>query len=181
MDKAGNPGVNPMLPRPGERHSFGRNLAFLERFLVLDSHDEIAAPLGLRGCGDDHAGIVFKLLNPRGEVGRRVLEANRVQNAGLVRQERRAQFANQLLLGIALRTKSRPLGNALAVETGGMTCGMNQLVVEGVVVILMAMKCGGCRDADYVILGRIAGSKSRVVDGAEPGIFNDCGRLFERL
>jgi hypothetical protein len=62
-----------------------------------------------------------------------------------------------------------------------MTRGVSQLVVQGVVVILMAMKCGGCRDADYVILGRIAGSKSRAVDGAEPRIFNDCGRLFERL
>jgi hypothetical protein len=58
---------------------------------------------------------------------------------------------------------------------------MNQLVVEGVVVILMAVEGGGRRDADYVILGRIAGSKSRVVDGAEPRIFNDCGCLFERL
>ena len=126
-------------------------------------------------------GIVFELLNPRGEVGCRVLEAHRVQNAGLVRQERRSQFANELLLGIPLRTKSRPLGDTLPVQTGGVARGMGQLMVEGVVVVLLAMKCGGCRDADYVILGRIAGSKSRVVDGAEPGIFNDGGRLFERL
>jgi hypothetical protein len=31
-----------MLLRPGERHTFGRNLAFLERFLVLYAHDEMS-------------------------------------------------------------------------------------------------------------------------------------------
>ena len=85
MCEAGNSGVNPMIPRPGKRHSLGRGLALLEGFLVLDSHDEIASLLCLRGGGDNHAWIVFKLLNPRGEIGRRVLKTHRVQNAGLVR------------------------------------------------------------------------------------------------
>jgi hypothetical protein len=97
MGEAGNPGVNPMLPRPGKRHSLGRSLAFLKRLLVLYAHDEIAAALGLRRCGDDQAGIAFKLLNPRGEVGRRVLETNRIQNAGFVRQKRRAELRYQFL------------------------------------------------------------------------------------
>jgi hypothetical protein len=118
MGKAGKPGVNPMLPRPSKRHSLGRNLAFLERFLVLYAHDEIAAALRLRGSGDDHSGIVFKLLDPRSEVCRRVLETHRVQNLGLVRQERRAEFRDQFLLGIAFRPKPRLLGNALPVQTG---------------------------------------------------------------
>ena len=46
MGKAGNPRVDAMLTRPGERHAFSRNLAFLERFLVLYSPDEIAGSLG---------------------------------------------------------------------------------------------------------------------------------------
>ncbi len=58
---------------------------------------------------------------------------------------------------------------------------MSQLVVEGVVVVLLALEGGGCRDADNVILGRIAGGKSRVVDGAEFGILDDGSRLFVKL
>ena len=58
---------------------------------------------------------------------------------------------------------------------------MSQLMVKAVVIILLAVKCGGCRDTDNIILGRVAGGKSRVVDGAEPGILNDGSRPFVRL
>ncbi len=151
--EAGNPRINAMLPRPGERHSFGRNLAFLERFLVLDSHDEIAGPLRLRGRGDDQPGIVFELLSPRTEVGRRVLEPDRVQNARLVRQERRAEFGNQFLFRIPLGTKSRVLRDTLPVQAGDVARCVDHLMVKGVVIVLPAVEDGGRRDADHVILG----------------------------
>jgi hypothetical protein len=48
---------------------------------VLDAHDEIAAALRLRGRGDDHAGIVFELLQPRTAVCRGVLEPDRLTTA----------------------------------------------------------------------------------------------------
>ena len=76
---------------------------------MLDSQHEIAGLLRLRGRGDDHAGIVFELVDPRSQVGCAVLEAHRVQNARLVRQERRSQLGNQLLLGIPFGAKSRLL------------------------------------------------------------------------
>ena len=135
-----------MLARPGQRHSLGRGLAFLERFLVLDAHDEITTALRLRGRGDDHAVIVFKLLHPRAEVCRRVLEPDRVQNARLVRQERRSQFANQLPLGIPFGAKSSPLRDTLPVQTGGVAAGMSEFMVKGVVIVLLAVEGGGRRD-----------------------------------
>ena len=47
------------------------------------------------------------------------------------------------------------------------------LVVKGVVVVRPAVKRGRSRDADHVILGRVAGGKPRMVDGAEFGILHD--------
>jgi hypothetical protein len=57
---------------------------------------------------------------------------------------------------------------------------MNQLVVEGVVVILLAMEGGRRRDADNIIRGRVERGESRVVDRAEPGIIHDCSRPLVR-
>ena len=138
------------------------------------------AALRLRGRGDDHPGIVFKLLHPRAEVCRRVLEPDRVQNARLVRQERRSQFANQLLLGIPFGAKSRPLRDTLPVQTGGVAAGMSEFMVKGVVVVLLAVEGGGRRDADNIIRGRVERGESRVVDGTKPGIFHDGSRPFVR-
>ena len=76
---------------------------------MLDSHDEIAGLLRLRRRGDDQLGIVFELVDPRSKVGRRVLEPDRVQNARLVRQERRAEFRDQFLFRVFLGAKSRLL------------------------------------------------------------------------
>ena len=45
-------------------HAFSRNLAFLERFLVLYSPDEIAGSLGLRHGRDDEPGVAFELPSP---------------------------------------------------------------------------------------------------------------------
>ena len=58
---------------------------------------------------------------------------------------------------------------------------MSHLVVKGVVVVLLAVEGGGSRDADHVILGRVAGSESPVVNRAEPRILDDGSRPFVRL
>jgi len=58
---------------------------------------------------------------------------------------------------------------------------MCHLVVKGVVVILLAVECGGCRDADDIIPRRVAGGKSRMVNRTELGVFNDGSRPFVRL
>ena len=141
---------------------------------------KITAALRLRGRGDDHAGIVFKLLHPRAEVCRRVLEPDRVQNARLVRQERRSQFANQLLLRIPFGTKSSPLRDTFPVQTGGVAAGMSEFMVKGGVIVLLAVEGGGRRDADNIIGGRVERGESCVMDGTKPGIFHDGSRPFVR-
>jgi len=41
-----------------------RRLGFPKGLLLFHSEDEIGAPLGLRGGGEDHLGIVLELLDP---------------------------------------------------------------------------------------------------------------------
>ena len=91
-----------------------------------DSLCSIPMMKSLARCACDAAETIIRgsfssFSSPRGEVGGRVLEPHRVQNAGLVRQERRAEFGDQLLLGIPLRTESRLLRDALPVQTGAVT------------------------------------------------------------
>ena len=97
VGEARNPRINSIVARPGERHSFRGKLRF-NTLLLLDSHNEVRTPLGLRGCRDDHPGIIFKLRNPRSEIGSRVLEPDTIQNSRIVGEECRAEFRNQLLL-----------------------------------------------------------------------------------
>jgi len=58
---------------------------------------------------------------------------------------------------------------------------MCHLVIKSVVIVLLAVEGGGCRDADHIIPGRVAGGKSRVVDEAKSRILEDGSRLFVRL
>ena len=59
-----------------------------------------------------------------------------------------------------------------------MAAGVSEFMVEGMVVVLVAMEGVGRGDADDIIRGRVAGGKSRVVDRAEPGIFPRWQRPF---
>ncbi len=55
------------------------------------------------------------------------------------------------------------------------------LVIKAVVVVLLAVERGRRRDADHVVVRRVEGGESAVVDRAEPGVFNDDSRPFVRL
>src|SRR5262245_17385453 len=114
---AWNPRIDSILARPGEGHSFWRKLRFEKALLLLDSHNEVRTSLSLRGCQDDHPRIIFKLRNPRSEIGSRVLEPDTIENFRFIRDERRTEFRYKLLSGIPLRAELRVLGNALAVES----------------------------------------------------------------
>ena len=52
--------------------------------------------------------------------------------------------------------------------------------IKAMVIVLLAAEDGGCRGADHVIIGQVAGRESRVLDRAEPGVFNYGSRPFER-
>jgi hypothetical protein len=68
---------------------------------LFHPQDEVGAPLGLGGCGEDHLGIVLEFLDPRAEIGGRVVELNLIQNPSLVGQERGPELRDQLLLGVS--------------------------------------------------------------------------------
>ena len=125
---------------------------------MLDAHDEIAARCACEAAETIRRGSFSSFLHPRAEVCRRVLEPDRVQNARLVRQERRTQFANQLLLGIPLGTKSRPLRDTLPVQTGGVTAGMCYADI-GIRPIMPKLELcrivPGCVGCSYDVAGRI--------------------------
>ena len=70
LRKAGNARVNAMFPRPGERHSFRREMRFRERFGLLDTKHEIRTALCLRGGSDDQLLVVLQFANPRIEIRR---------------------------------------------------------------------------------------------------------------
>jgi hypothetical protein len=84
------------------------------------------------------------------------------------------------ILGIPFGAKSCLPCDALPVQARGMAAGVNHLAVKAVVVVLPAVECGGPRNADHAILGRILRGKSRVVDRAELRFFDNGGGPFQR-
>ena len=78
-----------------------RRLGFPKGLLLFHPQDEVGAPLGLRGGGEDHLGIVLEFLDPGAEVGCRVVELDLVQNPCLVGKERGPELRDQLFLGVA--------------------------------------------------------------------------------
>ena len=78
------------------------SLRFPKGLLLFHPKDEIGAPLGLRGSGEDHLGVVLELFDPGAEVGGRVVELDLVQNPRLIGKERGPELRDQLLLGVSL-------------------------------------------------------------------------------
>ena len=183
MGKAGNPRVNAMLPRPGERHSFGRKLSIPGAI----SFCSIPMMKSLLRCACEAAETIIRgsfssFCNPRSEVGRRVLEPDtspecRPRSTGTPRPVR--------AISSSLEYRSEPNFACWVTPSrfrpGAVPDGVGHFMVKGVIVVLLAVKGGGRRDADHVILGGVISSESCVMDRTELRAFDDGSGSFERL
>jgi hypothetical protein len=74
--------------------------------------------------------VTFEFLNPRVEVGRRILELNLTEDSRFIGKECCSQFGNQFFPAIRLGTESCGESDALAIEAREVPAGMGLMPIS---------------------------------------------------